>query len=80
MRFERVDWKQSTADRHRSGRSSAMGIDDRIQNAAEDLGGKAKETAGKMTDDERLEAEGKADQAKADLKNAAEDVKDAFKH
>jgi uncharacterized protein YjbJ (UPF0337 family) len=57
-----------------------MGVDDRMKNAAEDLGGKAKEATGKMTDDERLEAEGKVDQAKADLKNAAEDVKDAFKH
>ncbi|WP_448002864.1 CsbD family protein [Agromyces bauzanensis] len=57
-----------------------MGIDDRIENTAEDLGGKMKEATGKATDDERLEREGKADQAKADLKNAAEDVKDAFKH
>lgn len=64
-----------------------MGVGDRMENAAEDLGGKAKEAAGKMTDDERLEAEGKAQQTKADLKNAGEnvkeavdDVKDAFKH
>jgi uncharacterized protein YjbJ (UPF0337 family) len=57
-----------------------MGVDDRMKNAAEDLGGKAKEATGKITDDERLETEGKVDQAKADLKNAAEDVKDAFKH
>lgn len=56
-----------------------MGVGDRMENTAEDLGGKAKEAAGKMTDDERLEAEGKGQQAKADLKNAAEDVKDAFK-
>jgi uncharacterized protein YjbJ (UPF0337 family) len=57
-----------------------MGLDDKIQNAAEDAGGKAKEAAGKATGDERLEAEGKGDQIKADLKNAAEKVKDAFKH
>jgi len=57
-----------------------MGVDDRIENAAEDLGGKAKEAHGKMTGDDQEVAEGKADQAKADLKNAAEDVKDAFKH
>lgn len=56
-----------------------MGLDDKIQNAAEDLGGKAKEAAGKASDDERLEAEGKGDQAKADLKQAGEKVKDAFK-
>lgn len=57
-----------------------MGNDDRMENTGEDLKGKAKETWGKVTDDEKLEAEGKMDQAKADLKNAGEDVKDAFKH
>ena len=53
---------------------------DKIQNTAENLGGKAKEAVGKVTDNERLEAEGKADQAKSDLKQAGENVKDAFKH
>ncbi|WP_448629186.1 CsbD family protein [Cellulomonas soli] len=56
-----------------------MGTDDKLRNAAEDLAGKAKEQVGKVTDDERLEAEGKADQTKADLKQAGEKVKDAFK-
>jgi uncharacterized protein YjbJ (UPF0337 family) len=55
-----------------------MGLDDKIANTAEDAKGKAKEAAGKATDDERLEAEGKADQSKADLKQAGEKVKDAF--
>ena len=50
------------------------------QNAADDLKGKAKEATGKATDDESLEAEGKGDQAKSDLKEAGEKVKDAFKH
>jgi uncharacterized protein YjbJ (UPF0337 family) len=56
-----------------------MGLGDKIENAAEDMQGKAKEGAGKATDDERLEAEGKADQSKADLKQAGEKVKDAFR-
>lgn len=56
-----------------------MGLDDKIRNAAEELAGKAKEAAGRATDDERLEREGKGDQSRADLKNAAENVKDAFK-
>ena len=56
-----------------------MGVGDRMENTAEDLGGKAKEAAGKLTDNERLEAEGKMDQAKADMKNTVEDVKDAFR-
>lgn len=57
-----------------------MGLDDKVSNAAEDAAGKVKEGAGKATGDEKLEAEGNADQVKADLKNAAEKVKDAFKH
>ncbi len=57
-----------------------MGIDDKAQNKGEELGGKAKETAGKLTDNEQLEAEGKADQAKANLKQAGEEAKDAFKN
>ena len=57
-----------------------MGLDDKIKNAAEDIAGKAKEATGKLTDNERLEAEGQADQSKADVKQAGENVKDAFKH
>lgn len=56
-----------------------MGLDDKIRNAAENLTGKAKEAAGKTTDNERLEAEGHADQSKANVKQAGENVKDAFK-
>ncbi|AWB94918.1 CsbD family protein [Agromyces badenianii] len=55
-----------------------MSAKDDMGNTAERLTGKAKEGIGKMTDNERLEAEGKADQVKADAKQAAEKVKDAF--
>ncbi|NRQ49249.1 CsbD family protein [Aeromicrobium stalagmiti] len=57
-----------------------MGLGDKISNAAEDAKGKVKEATGKATDDKSLEAEGKGDQSKADLKDAGEKVKDAFKH
>ena len=57
-----------------------MGLDDKLSNSGEDLKGKAKEATGKATGNERLEAEGKGDQAKADVKQAGEKVKDAFKH
>jgi uncharacterized protein YjbJ (UPF0337 family) len=57
-----------------------MGLDDKIENAKEDLQGKAKEAVGKATDDDGLERQGKTDQAKSDLKDAGEKVKDAFKH
>lgn len=57
-----------------------MGLGDKIENIKDDLTGKGKEAAGKATDNERLEAEGKGDQATSDLKQAGENVKDAFKH
>jgi uncharacterized protein YjbJ (UPF0337 family) len=56
-----------------------MGTSDKMENMKEDMSGKAKEATGKVTDDEQLEAEGKMDQSKADLKQAGEKVKDAFK-
>ena len=57
-----------------------MGLDDKLQNTGDDLKGKAKEATGKATDDHSLEAEGKGDQMKSDVKQAGEKVKDAFKH
>ncbi len=56
-----------------------MATDDKIDNKAEELGGKVKEGVGKATDDEKLEAEGKADQSTSKLKQAGENIKDAFK-
>ncbi|MFW5472040.1 CsbD family protein [Knoellia sp. CPCC 206450] len=57
-----------------------MGIGDKIDNMSEDASGKAKEATGKATDNERLEAEGRTDQSKADIKQAGEKIKDAFKN
>lgn len=56
-----------------------MGLGDRAKHKAEDLGGKAKEATGEATDNDRLVAEGKADQDKASVKDAVDHVKDAFK-
>lgn len=56
-----------------------MALSDKIQNAAQDVAGKAKEAVGKATDNENLEAEGHGDQAKASVKKTGEDVKDVFK-
>lgn len=56
-----------------------MSFSDKASNKAEDLGGKAKEATGKVTGDDSLEAEGKADQGKASIKDAGEHVKDAAK-
>lgn len=55
-----------------------MGMGDDIKHNAEDMKGKAKEAVGEATGNERLEAEGHADQASADLKKAGQNVKDAF--
>jgi uncharacterized protein YjbJ (UPF0337 family) len=56
-----------------------VGLDDKIDNQAENAKGKVKEGVGKATDNERLEAEGKGDQFSSNLKQAGEKVKDAFK-
>ena len=56
-----------------------MGADDKIRNTAEEAKGKVKEGVGDATDNEDLQAEGQVDQTKANMKQAGEDVKDAFK-
>jgi uncharacterized protein YjbJ (UPF0337 family) len=64
-----------------------MALDDRsrrragnkARNKAQKLKGQVKEAAGRATDDPRLEAEGRSDQTRANLKQAAEKVKDAFR-
>ena len=55
-----------------------MGLGDKINNKAEELKGKAKESAGDATGNEKLQAEGMLDQAKANLKQAGEKAKDAL--
>ena len=56
-----------------------MGAEDKIKAAAEKVAGKAKEAVGNVTGNDKLVAEGKADQAKGGIRNTAEDVKDALK-
>ncbi len=56
-----------------------MGLADKAQNKAEELKGEGKEAAGRATGDDELKAEGKTDQAKGDLKQAGEKIKDTFK-
>jgi uncharacterized protein YjbJ (UPF0337 family) len=52
---------------------------DKAKNKGQELKGKAKEAAGKTVGNERLEAEGAADQTGADVKQAGEKIKDAGK-
>ncbi|MCR6483579.1 CsbD family protein [Amycolatopsis sp. OK19-0408] len=56
-----------------------MSLGDKIGNKAEDFGGRAKETAGKVTGDDELRAEGQADQVKAGVKDAVDKVKNVLK-
>lgn len=52
---------------------------DRIEGVAKNIGGKIKEAAGKLTGDEKLKAEGRADQVAGKVQNAVGGVKDALK-
>jgi uncharacterized protein YjbJ (UPF0337 family) len=52
---------------------------DKANNMGQVAKGKVKEVAGKTTGDKKLEAGGKADQMKGNVKQAGEKVKDAFK-
>lgn len=64
-----------------------MALDDRsrgrsrnkTRNKSQELKGQVKEATGRVTGDRSLEAEGRADQTRANLKQAAEKVKDAFR-
>jgi uncharacterized protein YjbJ (UPF0337 family) len=56
-----------------------MGLADKAQNKAEEVKGQGKEAVGQATDDDELKAEGKVDQAKANLKQAGEKIKDILK-
>jgi uncharacterized protein YjbJ (UPF0337 family) len=57
-----------------------MSTEDKANNKAEEVKGKVKETTGKAVGNDRLEAEGVADQTKGNLKQAGEKVKDAAKN
>ena len=52
---------------------------DRIEGAAKNIGGKAKELAGKVTGDEKLKAEGKADQLEGKVQNTVGGIKDTLR-
>ncbi|GAA4857006.1 CsbD family protein [Actinomycetospora corticicola] len=56
-----------------------MSADDKAGNKIDELTGKVKETVGKTVGNEKLEAEGRAQQGKANVKQAGEKIKDAFK-
>jgi uncharacterized protein YjbJ (UPF0337 family) len=56
-----------------------MSLIDKAKNKAQKARGEVKEKFGQATDDKTIETKGKGDQAVANLKQAGEKVKDAFK-
>ncbi len=56
-----------------------MSTADKFENKGEELKGKVKEDTGRAVGNEELQAEGEADQAKGNLKQAGEKIKDVFK-
>ena len=56
-----------------------MGVGDKLSAGLDKLKGKAEEAVGKATGDEKLVAEGRADQIKAEVKDAAHDVGEHIK-
>lgn len=54
-----------------------MSAEDKVRNMGEKVSGEVKKAAGKLTDDERLEAEGERESAMGDLKQSGEKLKDA---
>jgi uncharacterized protein YjbJ (UPF0337 family) len=56
-----------------------MTTESKTRAISQEAKGKAKQIAGKATGDRKLRAKGKADEAKAHLKLAAEHLKDAAK-
>jgi len=51
-----------------------------VKSAADKASGALKETAGKITGNEKLEAEGKFDKAKGEVRETVGDIKDAAKN
>jgi uncharacterized protein YjbJ (UPF0337 family) len=57
-----------------------MSIAKKIAHKAEAMKGGAKKTTGRATGSRRLQAEGRRDQLKGNVKQAGSKIKDAFKH
>lgn len=55
-----------------------MADHDRIEGAAKNIGGNIKEGVGKVTGDEKLKAEGRAEQVEGKVQNTVGGIKDAI--
>ncbi|WP_328460748.1 CsbD family protein [Streptomyces sp. NBC_00448] len=57
-----------------------MSDSDKAKAKSDQVKGKVKESVGQAVGDEELEAQGRGDQAKGDVRQAGEKLKDAVKH
>jgi uncharacterized protein YjbJ (UPF0337 family) len=55
-------------------------LEDKVKNKADQASGSVKTTVGKLTDDKKMESEGRVQHAKATLAEDAEKLKDSVKH
>jgi len=56
-----------------------LSTEKKVNNKVEEVVGKVKDRVGGATGDRELQAEGRADQSRSNVKQAGEKVKDAFK-
>jgi uncharacterized protein YjbJ (UPF0337 family) len=56
-----------------------VGFADKLSNRVQKLRGRMKRTTGEVSGDRRLEAEGRSEEVRGGLKQAAEKLKDAFR-
>jgi uncharacterized protein YjbJ (UPF0337 family) len=63
-----------------AGKASITSILKMIRHGAQTAKGKAKRSTGRVTGNRRLRTKGRTEKAVGDVKQAADEVKDAFKH
>jgi uncharacterized protein YjbJ (UPF0337 family) len=60
-------------------KEAVVSLADKFRNKVQELRGRIKRNTGKVTGDRGLQAEGRADEVKSNLKQTGEKVKDAFR-
>jgi uncharacterized protein YjbJ (UPF0337 family) len=60
-------------------KEAVMSLADKFRNKVQELRGRIKRNTGEVTGNRRLQAEGRADEVKSNLKQVGEKIKDAFR-
>jgi uncharacterized protein YjbJ (UPF0337 family) len=58
---------------------AVVSLTDKLRNKAQQLRGRVKRNTGEITGDRSLQASGRADEVKGNLKQTGEKIKDAFR-